>query len=411
MAISLSENLHIGFSDILSRKVRSIVTIFGIILGVMSIMVVLAIVNGMNESTLAWMQERGGMNKIEIQRNWNWDYRKAGKAYFSLSEIKYLQAQVPEARAFNANIREWGGSIKRGDITFNGEIYGVMPDMRIVDEWDVSRGRFINRYDIDLNNNVVVLGSTVASELFSSRNPLGEYVNINGQQLMVIGIMQEKYMPAQAGNKVFGENAMEYMNRRVFLPISTMLHKISPEQVISSFEIKTFNPEQTKVLQKRVENILLNLRQGKPIFEVSSPEEELAQMKQNAMMFTAIFVFIAVISLLVGGIVIMNIMLASVKERTREIGVRLAIGARRFDIFVQFLVQTVMITALGGIFGIALGYSILGMISKFLEISVVASMQMIWVALLVSLGVGLLFGITPAVRASNLDPVIALRED
>ncbi|MDZ4122010.1 MAG: FtsX-like permease family protein, partial [Candidatus Cloacimonadaceae bacterium] len=155
----------------------------------------------------------------------------------------------------------------------------------------------------------------------------------------------------------------------------------------------------------------LNLRQGKPVFRVDSAEEQLSQFKQSAMMFTAIFVLIAVISLLVGGIVIMNIMLASVKERTREIGVRIAIGARRLDIFLQFLVQTILVTALGGVLGIGLGFSILSSVSKFLQISVIASPQMIFTALVVSVGVGLLFGIAPAVRASNLDPVTALREE
>jgi len=134
-------------------------------------------------------------------------------------------------------------------------------------------------------------------------------------------------------------------------------------------------------------------------------------MEQNSQIFSMIFVMIGMISLLVGGIVIMNIMLASIKERTREIGVRLAIGARRTDIFVQFMVQTVLITGLGGVFGIILGYLILDLVSGYLQMPMLAEPQMILVALLVSVGVGLIFGITPAVKASDLDPVIALREE
>jgi putative ABC transport system permease protein len=149
---------------------------------------------------------------------------------------------------------------------------------------------------------------------------------------------------------------------------------------------------------------VLNLKQGKRLFMVASATEQMQQMKQSSMIFSSIFVMIAVISLLVGGIVIMNIMLASIKERTREIGVRLAIGARRRDIFVQFLVQTVMITSLGGVLGIVSGYAILDLVAEFLDIKVAASMQMIWVALMVSVGVGLIF-------AGNLDPVLALREE
>jgi len=122
-------------------------------------------------------------------------------------------------------------------------------------------------------------------------------------------------------------------------------------------------------------------------------------------------VLIAVISLLVGGIVIMNIMLAAIKERTREIGVRLAIGARGWDIFLQFLVQTVLITGLGGVLGIALGYAILNRVGVYLQMNVVASAQMIWAALSVSVGVGLIFGSVCVIRAVGFDPVIALREE
>ncbi len=411
MAISLSESLQIGFADIVTRKVRNIVTVIGIILGVMSIMVVLAIVNGMNQMTLRWMQERGGLSKIEVERNWNWDRRMGGQGYFTINEIRYIRDLIPEAEAFNATLAVYQVSLKNDDKEYFGHVLGVMPDMRIVEDWDVDRGRFLNRFDIDQNNNVIVLGSTVAKELFASRNPIGEYVSVMGQKLLVIGIMERKFFEQMGGSKTWGDNAMEYLNERAFVPISTFKYKISPGQVIYSFDVKAKSPSEATALRKKIDNIILNLRQGKQIFSVNSAEEQLLEMKQNSMMFTAIFIMIAVISLLVGGIVIMNIMLASVKERTREIGVRLAIGARRFDIFLQFLVQTVLITSLGGVFGIIAGYSVLSLVSKFLGISVIASVQMIWIALAVSIGVGLLFGIMPAVRASNLDPVIALRED
>ncbi|MDD2332154.1 MAG: FtsX-like permease family protein, partial [Candidatus Cloacimonetes bacterium] len=234
---------------------------------------------------------------------------------------------------------------------------------------------------------------------------------ISDQQLMVIGILKEKVFLRKGSKKDFGENALEYMNKRAYLPISTMMHKISPASKIESIEIKTYSPDQSRSLRIKVENLILNLKQGKKIFEVRSAQEQMDAMKQNSLIFTAIFILISVISLLVGGIVIMNIMLASVKERTREIGVRLAIGARRLDIFLQFLVQTVLITSLGGVFGIVIGFLMLGFVSDYLEVTVIASVGMIWTALFVSVGVGLLFGIAPAIRAGNMDPVIALRED
>jgi putative ABC transport system permease protein len=409
MAISLRESVEIGLADIMTRKVRTGVTVFGIILGVMSIMVVLAIVNGMNKSTLKWMEERGGLNKIEVHRNWGMDYKDWNLATFSLNELNLIRSLVPEAVAFTPVISSRRSDITKGTLFYESNVSGVFPDMTITDEWNAAKGRFINYYDVNNSNNVIVLGSTVAKELFSGKNPLGEYVYTSGQALKVIGIMEEKYMKMQGGWG--GDNALEHMNRQAFVPLTTMIHKISPGQKVEEISVRASSPEKALELQKKLENIILNLKQGKHYFEVNSAKEQMDEMKQNGRIFTIIFVLIAVISLLVGGIVIMNIMLASVRERTREIGVRLAIGARRIDIFIQFMVQTLLITTLGGVAGIVLGYSILSLVGKYLSMELVASMSMIYAALLVSVGVGLLFGIMPAVRAGNLDPVIALRNE
>ncbi len=426
MAISLAESLHIGFADIWTRKVRSIVTIFGIVLGVMSIMVVLAIVNGMNKSTMKWMNERGGLTRIDVERNWSYDFSKGGKAEFNLREINYLQEQLPELAAFNSTISKGDAELSRGENKTMADLQGVMPDMVLVEDWRPDKGRFIKELDIQENNNVVVLGSTVAREIFGSRNPLGQLVTLSSEtvsynssgeaesslkatQLEVIGVMKERQMDSMGGP--FQGNMLEYLNRRAYVPLSTMINKIDPNQQISSLELKAKDTESAGALRRKVEELVLNLKGGKRLFSIVSASEQMQQMKQNSMIFSVIFVMIAVISLLVGGIVIMNIMLASIKERTREIGVRLAIGARRRDIFTQFLVQTVLITGLGGVFGVVAGYSILGVVGKYLGVEVAASAQMVWVALFVSVGVGLIFGILPAVRASNLDPVLALREE
>ncbi len=411
MAIHLSESIKLGFSDIMMRKVRSVVTVIGIVLGVMCIMVVLAIVNGMNQSTMSWMNERGGLNKIEVSKNWSYDWSKGGDASFSLKEIRYLQAQLPEAEAFNPSAMDWELTLSKGETRYTTPILGVMPDFTKVEEWNADKGRFILDRDIDEYSNVIVLGTEVANTFFGNRNPLGELISLEGQQLMVVGVMKFRFMKPQGGEMAFSENSLGYLNQRCFIPISTMISKIKPDSKISSIDIRSTSPEAAAELRKKVENIVLNLKSGKRLFEVSSAKEQMDTMKQNSKIFGAIFVLIAIISLLVGGIVIMNIMLAAIKERTREIGVRLAIGARGWDIFLQFLVQTVLITGLGGVLGILLGYAILNRVGVYLQMNVVASVQMIWAALSVSVGVGLIFGIVPAIRAARLDPVIALREE
>lgn len=409
MAISLRESVEIGLADIKTRKIRTAVTVLGIVLGVMSIMVVLAIINGMNKSTMRWMEERGGLNKIEVRPNWDMDYRQWRQANFSFNELKLIRSLIPEAKAFNPVVSANRYPLQKGGISFQTTIKGVYPDMTITDEWDVQTGRFINYYDINNYHNVIVLGSTAAKELFDNKNPIGEYVVLQNNVLQVIGIMETKYLKMQGG---WGDdNALEYMNKQAFVPLTTMFKKTTLDQAVSQLEIKANSPEEAIELRKKVQNIILNLKQGKKLFDVRSAKEQMDEMQQNARIFTTIFVLIAVVSLLVGGIVIMNIMLASVRERTREIGVRLAIGARRMDIFIQFMVQTILITTLGGVIGIILGYAILNLVGKYLDMELAASLSMVYAAIFVSVGVGLLFGITPAVRASNLDPVIALRNE
>ena len=410
MAISLAESLHIGLADISTRKVRTAVTLFGIVLGVMSIMVVLAIVNGMNAVTLDWMQQRGGLNKLQIWPNWDYDFSRGGEATLSSREVDYLRSQLKDVEAFNPQVQAWGSIVQYRDTDFEATALGVYPDMQKVEDWELEKGRFINLDDIHNHNNVIVLGSTVAKNLFGNRNPLGRYVTLNRQQLMVIGVLQSKYWKNQ-GDGAFSGNMLEYMNRQVFLPLSTMTAKVNPNLKVNSVEIKVLPGKDVSKVQRQAEDLVLNIKRGKRLFMVSSAQEEMQTMKKSMMIFSAIFFLIAVISLLVGGIVITNIMLASVKERTREIGVRIAIGARGRDILIQFLVQTILITTLGGVFGIFAGLAIVEVVGDFLGITVKAAPNMVWVALLVSASTGLIFGIGPAYKASKLDPVKALMED
>lgn len=409
MAISLTESVHIGINDILSRKVRSVVTIIGIILGVMCIMVVLAIISGMNESTMSWMEQRGGTSKVEVERNWNYDFRQGGYAALTLAELRQIRDQIPEAVAINPSVTLLNANLQYRGYTYSGHIYGVLPEQQIVENWYPNQGRFFGELDIRQNSNVIVLGSTAARELFGQRDPIGKSLMINSHIFRVIGIMEPKLWENPGGG--FGGNALEYMNRQSYIPLSTMMNKLNAGSLIHEMQVIASSPQAALELQAKLTGILLRLKHGRPVFRVSSAQEMMQQMEQNSQIFSMIFVMIGMISLLVGGIVIMNIMLASIKERTREIGVRLAIGARRTDIFVQFMVQTVLITGLGGVFGIILGYLILDLVSGYLQMPMLAEPQMILVALLVSVGVGLIFGITPAVKASDLDPVIALREE
>ena len=405
MAISLKESIVFGFSDFWSRKVRSLVTIIGIILGTMSIIVVLSLVNGINKQTLQWMMERGGLSKITVRRNWRYDNPNKVRSYFTWKEIKLIRSLIPEAKYLNPQKRYWLRHSYK-DKEYNCSIYGVLPDFSKIEEWDTEEGRFISEFDINQSNDVIVIGTRVKEELFGNKNPIGQFITVHERRLQVIGIMKHRYMKS---NNVGSDNALGYLNRRTFTPLSTMIHKGTGDDIISSLALKAQDAESAPELRKKLEAIILNLRHGEPVFTIESAQEEAEEMAENQKTFQIIFFVISIISLLVGGIVIANIMLASIQERTREIGIRLTVGARRRDIFIQFLVQTVLITFIGGILGTLVGLSVLEMVSEYLEIKLIAELSMVLIALTVSVGIGLLAGIIPAIMASKLNPVEALR--
>jgi putative ABC transport system permease protein len=271
----------------------------------------------------------------------------------------------------------------------------------------VQEGRFISTFDIDQSNDVIVIGTTVKEELFGNKNAVGEVITVNDRRLKVIGIMAFRYM--KNSGAIGNNNAFSYLNRRTFVPLTTMINKGTGRDNNSSFTLKAQDAESAPALREKLSNIILNLRRGLPVFEVESAKEEAEEMAKNQKVFQMIFYIISVISLLVGAIVIANIMLATIQERTREIGIRLTVGARRRDIFIQFLVQTILVTTIGGILGIFLGLSLLDLFRNFLAIELIAGIAMIFIALMVSAGVGLISGIVPAIIASKLDPVEALR--
>ena len=406
MAISLKENLFNGLSDLWSRKIRSLVTIIGIVLGTMSIIVVLSLMNGINKKTMQWMMERGGLSKITVRKNWSYDNPKNAKTYFTWKEIRLIQSLIPEAKYFNPEIRKWL-RLSYQKKYFHSSIFGVVPDFSKIEEWDVESGRFISEFDINQSNDVIVIGTKTKEELFGNKNPIGELITVRNRRLKVIGVMAHRFM--KNSGAIGNENALSYLNRRNFVPISTMINKGTGEDIIGSFAVKSQNIETAPELREKLEAIIFNLRHREPVFKIESAQEEAKEMAKNQRMFQIIFFVVSIISLLVGGIVIANIMLASIQESTREIGIMITVGASRRDIFIQFLVQTILVTMLGGILGIVVGLSILDFVSNYLEMELVAGLNVILIALFVSAGVGFFAGIIPAVLASKLNPVEALR--
>ncbi len=407
MALSLKESIYVGLSDFWSRKIRACITILSIMLGTMSIIVVQSLVKGVQESTLQWMMERGGLTRIDVAWNWEYDNPHNLRRYLTLREVNLLTSLIPEAEYVSPQLSTWRGIVTRGENRFRSIIQGVLADYTKIEEWEVTEGRFLTGIDINRMNDVIVIGSTMRDELFGSRQALGEYVTYEGRRLKVIGIMERRFMDSSL-NVGMGGNVLEWMNRISLIPLSTMINKLSADDQIYNVVVKAAAVEEATELKEKVESILLNLRRGEPVFRVTSAKESADAMGEGTAVFQLVFIIISLISLLVGGIVIMNIMMATVHERTREIGIRMAVGARRFDIFLQFIIQTLLVTISGGILGIIVGLSILDIVSSYIGIGMTGGTAMVIVSLIVVAILGLVFGIYPAIKASNLDPVKCL---
>jgi len=289
-------------------------------------------------------------------------------------------------------------------------VYGVAPEYQDIAGLKVVNGRFFDLEDTDLAVPVCVLGEGAKANLFPQKPAVGQYVKINEQWFRVIGILgpQLTVQSELSGMKVQDSNNL------IYAPIDTIIYRLEDNRSALRDEIDGMYLQLAKtadmsVLAEVVRGILNTSHRNAADFSLVVPAELLAEQKRTQRIFEMVMVAIASISLLVGGIGIMNIMLASILERTHEIGVRRAVGARKRDILRQFLVEAILISFVGGLLGIGCGFGISRLVAYMAGWSTIVTMDSILLAFLVSVSVGLIFGIYPAAKAARLDPVEALR--
>jgi putative ABC transport system permease protein len=294
-----------------------------------------------------------------------------------------------------------------GSKTTSTNITGVTAEYGIVRNWSVSRGRFITAGDDDDLAMVVVLGQTTVKNLFGSTqaNPIGETIRINRQNYTVVGVLKAK-----------GQSGPQNQDDVIFMPLRTAQIKFGGAGTtrVRSISLQVRSAEETDLAQTQVTAILRALHDIQPSaqadFVIQNQADILESVAQTSGTFTTLLGSIAAISLLVGGIGIMNIMLVSVTERTREVGLRKAVGAKNRDILVQFLIEAVALSALGGLIGVAAGIGAAQLITPLLGgTRALVTPQSVVLALAVSLGIGVFFGLYPANRAARLNPIDALR--
>ncbi|PFO58519.1 macrolide ABC transporter permease [Bacillus cereus] len=395
--MSLLDSLKIALSSILAHKLRSALTMLGIIIGVGSIITVVAIGQG-GEMSLKSEFSGSGNNTVPIQfkEDMNEPLSIGERPQITdedLFEIKKI-SEIKHVIATNSSMEPLNLNEKKDMVS----VIGLDSEYFEVNQIKVKKGRSLNKFDVEQGSNVVMISTDVKDIFYPKENPVGKIIEIRGQPLQIIGIYK-------SDNGFMGMSIPELL-----IPIS-IWPTIYGKSEIQNIVVQAETPDQLERAGKKAVDVLNNRKSndipGKyEIMDLKKLQEGLSQLTK---IMTMVISGVAGISLVVGGIDVMNIMLVSVTERTREIGVRKALGATRSKILLQFLIEAVMLTLLGGLIGIALGYSGAYIVSKIAGWPPLVSWEVVVGGVLFSMTLGIVFGLIPANKAAKLDPIESLR--
>ncbi len=391
-----------------ANKLRSGLTMLGVIIGVAAVISMVSIVEG-GKRKIVEAIERLGTNLLFVspkELTAEELRRYAGRSKgFKYDDAITIRSQVPHV-AEVAPMVSIATKLKRGDRDFDGSVSGTIPSYEAVRNFHVAEGRFILPQDIEEWRRVVVLGQDVAAKLADGSALIGQDIKIGDERFIVVGLMERK-------GSLHGQNYDEM----VFIPITTAMRRFKGNDQINYLLIHVAERDRMKEVSQAVRNLLISRHDGVEDFKINSQEDFLRAVDRTLWTFRIVLGGIAFVSLLVGGIGIMNIMLVTVTERTGEIGLRKAVGARRRDILIQFLIEAVAISLLGGLigvlFGILLGVGFGKAVAAALpggaDWGAIFLPGSIVIAFVFSIAVGIFFGLYPAYKASRLDPADALR--
>lgn len=407
-------DLHLGLQNLLLHRLRSLLTMLGMIFGVAAVVSMLSIGAGARQKVMAFIEQMGVHNLIvEAKETTEWqahqkirqispgltlqDYRVIG------DDVDGIVASTPRKRFTPTK------TIPKAQQDVP-TVYGVEPVYKDIAALQLSAGRFFTADEEHRAEPVCVLGTGAKSNLFGAADPIDQYVKIDAQWFRVIGVAGPQ-LSAQTESSGL---PTQDLNNVIYTPLNAVILRLENtysdvrddiDGIYLNLRDNADMPAQAQVVRA----ILRSSHHGASDYSVIVPAELLAEQKRTERLFNAVMVAIASISLLVGGIGIMNIMLASILERTREIGLRRAVGARQSDVVRQFVVEAVMISFVGGSFGVIFGFVMSRLIAWLAGWSTIVTATSIFLAFVVSITVGLVFGIYPAVKAARLDPVEAIR--
>lgn len=406
----MKESLRLALGTFRAHKMRSFLTILGVMIGVFTIIAVVSIITGLNNSMARQIESLGSnviyVSKhkpgIQIGMRSSSERNRKGITFEDARAIREGCPAIEAVSPQNYYFRPGGNTAKYRDREVrNPMFFGTLPDYQIVNNCFAVQGRFFDDSDVKFHTMVVVIGSEVAETLFPAEDPIGKEILVNDDKFAVIGVLEER-------QTIVGSSE----NRILIIPYGTF-KKIHPEEKELGLSMKARTPELISVAIDQVEEVMRRqrgLRYDQPddfaIFTQENLQEMYTQITQAIWL---VMIVISSIGLLVGGVGVMNIMLVSVTERTREIGIRKAVGAKRRNILWQFLIEAMALSGLGGILGILTGIGIGQLVSALTVLPAAVSIPWVITAFMFSVGVALIFGIYPAVRAARLDPIECLR--
>jgi len=410
--MQIEENVRLALRGLADHKFRSFLTMLGIIFGVASVITMLSIGEGAKRKAIAKYQDLGVNNIIIREKKLSGQELEEVRAKFSqglsIRDADVIKEIVPNVVRITSQA-ESNPEIKYGDKSLKSTLIGVTPELIKIINYNLKSGDFITAEQYDQRLKVCVIGASVASSLFQNQDPIGKMVKIEDQWLEVIGVLESKALFTET----VGELAARDLNTDVYVPLTTFLNRFTRENELSSeiqqITVQLDNSGHLLEASKIIKEILDRRHFNNDDFSIIIPFELLKQEEKERQIYNFLLGAIAAISLIVGGIGIMNIMLATVMERTREIGIRRAIGARKADIMSQFVTEAVAISITGGIIGVLLGVSLSLIVSLATDVSTYIRLYSIFIAFAFSVIVGISFGYLPARNAANLKPVDSIR--
>ena len=407
----LLESIIDGIRDIKDHFGRTMLQLIGIILGAGSIVATFSLSVAGKAASMEYYRVSGGIQKIWVADKPTGKVTQNAKALASrgltYADVVALKRDAKEIDLVSPVSNE-DMTIRYGAIEKPRSIMGVTPAYSPMNDFHAGSGRFITDNDVASAARVVVLGTERAQEFFGSDNPLGKTLTINGSGYNVVGVMEEKYFSFD-----HKRNVLRWMNRQMYIPITTFVTRKGESLERGKIAFMHTRMRDITRDQQAVDEIksILKREHGTVDFEVFSRVANLRRNEQNNKMYDMTFMICGIISLLVGGIVVMNIQLASFNERVREVGTRKAVGASPAQIFAQFLAEAILVSLLGGFLGLFVGQLFCKGISMLTRNPAIVTASTAMYAMIFAAGTGLLFGVYPAIRAARLSPIEALRTE